>query len=722
MTGTKIVNSSGASGVGAAISNFGQMNMDAVLVQGCDCSVSAIYNGGTLNMKNSQVMNNKNSSILQLGQSGGTLYQKSGTFTMTDSQVMNNVTCTGGGVFVDGGVFIMEGGSSAISENMALYEILSSTNVNDFGNGGGVFINNGQFEMRAGSIEKNSATYQNVAGQTLDINGVGGGVFINGGTFTMKGGRLAQNEAVDEQTTGVYVSHALLGSSVKDKSVFQMSGSADIQDIIYLSDGYSIELLDAISDTVSYQIIQEDTDIGAAVAVYRELETGEDEFLQDTDAQHFLSQGTKKQYEVVQEDRKIALAKQNLSDCTVTLTQSDYAYTGKKIVPDVEIRDIDGNLIREYDVVGNNINVGSATATIQGDGYTTTGSVSVSYKIIAREISAKGMTTSLSKSIYQYTGSAIVPDVTVKNGTTVLKVGSDYIVTAANNVKVGTAQVTISGKGNYTGTVTKTFTIKKKQTITASSYKKAYSNAAFVLNAKTDGDGKLSYSSNNEKVATVSSAGKVTLKGIGTAKITVTAASTTTCLSASKTITITVIKGTQTCSAPTSYTKTYGEKAFSLQAKLTAGNGKLTYKSADTNIVKVSNSGKVTITGCGRTKITVTAAETSLYNAVSKSIVITVAPQKLALSSVKNQKGQKIAVAWKKDTKVSGYQIQYATDKNFTKNVKTSTITKNTTVSKVLTGLKKGTTYYVRIRSYKLVDGKALYGAYCTGKSVKVTK
>ena len=65
----------------------------------------------------------------------------------------------------------------------------------------------------------------------------------------------------------------------------------------------------------------------------------------------------------------------------------------------------------------------------------------------------------------KYTGKALKPGVTVKikvDGKTVTLVnGTDYTVTYANNVKVGTATVTVKGKGNYTGTITLTFKIKK---------------------------------------------------------------------------------------------------------------------------------------------------------------------------------------------------------------------------------------------------------------------
>jgi hypothetical protein len=691
------------------------MDIESSLIKGSDCSVSTVYNEGTLTMKECQVTENRNSSVLQVGQSGGTLYQKSGTFEIIDSQIVNNIASTGGGVFVDGGTFMMNGEASKISENAATYTIISGTNVENFGNGGGVFINNGIFEMNAGSICNNKAGYEAEVGKTVGFSGNGGGVFINGGTFTMNAGTISGNEAVDENTAGVYYAHAVLGTSVKQGSVFQMSGSAQIDDVIYVSNQYTIEILDEISDSVSYKIVQENTNAAAPVAVYRSLDSGESEFVKESDAFKFTSQNTTKAYEVL--NRQIVLERQDLAKCSVTLAQTEYAYTGKNITPDLEIKDSSGNLIREYDIEGTNIKVGSATVTLKGDGYTTVGSVSVNYQIVPRSLSAKGMTVTLEKTSYSYSSLAITPTVTVKNGNTVLT-SDDYTVTYENNIKAGTATVIVTGKGNYTDSVTKTFTIKKKQTITGNSYNKTYSTSTFVLNAKTDGDGKLTYSSDNTKVATVSSTGKVTLKGIGTAKITVKAASTDTCFAASKTISVTVTKATQTITATTVYNKTYGNKTFFLNAK-TSGNGTLSYKSADTKIVKVSSSGKVTIVGCGRTTITVTAKATTLYKKASTTITITVVPKKATISSVKNQTGKKMAITWKKDTTVSGYQIQYATDKSFKKNLKTITTSNN---SKTVGGLKKGTTYYVKIRSYKLVNGRALFGEWSDINTVKITK
>lgn len=67
---------------------------------------------------------------------------------------------------------------------------------------------------------------------------------------------------------------------------------------------------------------------------------------------------------------------------------------------------------------------------------------------------------SLDKSSYKHTGSAIKPAATVTFGSRTLMEGRDYTVSCKDNVNVGTATVTFTGKGNFDGTVTKTFKIE----------------------------------------------------------------------------------------------------------------------------------------------------------------------------------------------------------------------------------------------------------------------
>jgi sporulation protein YlmC with PRC-barrel domain len=136
---------------------------------------------------------------------------------------------------------------------------------------------------------------------------------------------------------------------------------------------------------------------------------------------------------------------------------------------------------------------------------------------------------------------------------------------------------------------------------------------------------------------------------------------------------------------------------------LQAGDGTLEYKTSNSKVVKVDATGKITITGTGRAVITVTCAPTKNYNEGSITTTITVKPKKPSVSLI--SKGNKMTVKWKKVSKVTGYKIQYANNKKFTKNCKNKTIQKNTFT---IGGLKAKNTYYVRVCAYKTitVNGK----------------
>ena len=71
-----------------------------------------------------------------------------------------------------------------------------------------------------------------------------------------------------------------------------------------------------------------------------------------------------------------------------------------------------------------------------------------------------------------------------------------------------------------------------------------------------------------------------------------------------------------------------------------------------------------------------------------------------------------LKVGWKKQTEqTTGYQIQYALNKKFSKGKKTVTLKKNTYSSKKITKLKAKSKYYLRIRTYKKVSGKYYYSS-----------
>ena len=140
-------------------------------------------------------------------------------------------------------------------------------------------------------------------------------------------------------------------------------------------------------------------------------------------------------------------------------------------------------------------------------------------------ISISKASVTLSTSTYAYDGKAKKPGVTVKLNGKTLKSGTDYTVSYSNNTKVGTATVKITGKGNYTGSVSKTFKIKnnfKKATVSGISTK-AFTgkNITQSITVKYNGktlkngtDYTVSYS-NNKKIgtATVKIAGKGSYTG-----------------------------------------------------------------------------------------------------------------------------------------------------------------------------------------------------------------
>jgi uncharacterized repeat protein (TIGR02543 family) len=97
-----------------------------------------------------------------------------------------------------------------------------------------------------------------------------------------------------------------------------------------------------------------------------------------------------------------------------------------------------------------------------------------------------------------------------------------------------------------------------------------------------------------------------------------------------------------------------------------------------------------------------------------------VSVKKANAPTLKNVKGSKLKVTYKAVKGVKGYEIQYSTDKNFKKSVKTITTSKTTyTISK----LTKKKTYYVRVRAYKADSAnKKVYGSYSSVKKLKITK
>ena len=210
-----------------------------------------------------------------------------------------------------------------------------------------------------------------------------------------------------------------------------------------------------------------------------------------------------------------ALSRISISKASVTLSTSTYAYDGKAETPSVTVK-VGGKTLKkdtDYTVsYSNNTKIGTAKVTITGKG-NYTGSISKTYSI--KNNFKKATISGISNK--SYTGKNITQSITVKYNGKTLKNGTDYTVSYSNNKKVGTATVKITGKGSYTGTITKTFKINPaKQEI----QKLTAKSKAFFVDWAQKGSAtgyEIQYATNSK----FTSAKKVTIKNNKTDKTTV---------------------------------------------------------------------------------------------------------------------------------------------------------------------------------------------------------
>ena len=250
-----------------------------------------------------------------------------------------------------------------------------------------------------------------------------------------------------------------------------------------------------------------------------------------------------------------------------------------------------------------------------------------------------------------YTGKALTPAVTVTLKGKVLKLNTDYTAAYSNNTNVGTAKVVITGKGNYTGSASKTFAIKAKTTpnvkkpgvtkkITVSKIKTT--SAKITWKKVADADGYMIYQK----------------QGSGKKKL----------------------------------IKTVGKNASSYSAKKLKAGTKYTY-----SVYAYKKSGNSKIKGKEKSKAFVTK------------------PSKV--KSVKTTaKSKACKISWKKVAGASGYQVYMATSKKG--KYKKIGDTKKLNLTKK--SLKKGKTYYFKVRAYKTLNKKKTYGAYSVKVKAKI--
>ena len=252
-----------------------------------------------------------------------------------------------------------------------------------------------------------------------------------------------------------------------------------------------------------------------------------------------LDDEQKKDSKVVEEKGHLDNAKRlfnELAQATLItaddVTVEDAVYTGEAVEPEVSVKV--GNKVleqgKDYTVeFSDNVEAGTATAVVKGTGEQTSGYWgTVEAKFTVKQADVSGATVAAADQVY--TGYEIKPEVTVSLGGKTLEQGTDYTVSYKNNTEVGTATVTVEGKGNYSGTATGTFKIAERdltkatvskiddQTYTGKAVKPAVTVTYGDETLEQGKDYTVAYSNNtNPGTATVTVVGKGAYAGTLTA-------------------------------------------------------------------------------------------------------------------------------------------------------------------------------------------------------------
>ena len=339
-------------------------------------------------------------------------------------------------------------------------------------------------------------------------------------------------------------------------------------------------------------------------------------------------------------------------------------------------------------------------------------------------INIQSANVSVSTNSYVFDNTAKKPSVTVKIGGKALKNGSDYTVSYLNNTKVGTATVRITGKGDYTGTITRNFTINPaKQQIQKleTRYKGLYIDWAqkgsatgydveYSVNANMNGAASRHLTANKPDTLTISG-----LTGDKTYYVRVRSytnrngkvyygawSDVKSIKTANNDITKVTVSGIST--------KAFTGKAITQNVTVKVGNTVL--KNGTDYTVSYSNNKKV---GNATVKIT---GKGKYGGVITKTFKINPAKQEIQKLTAKSKA---FFIDWAQKGSATGYEIQYATNSKFT-GAKKVTITNNKTDKTTVSKLSANKKYYVRVRSYTTVKGTKYYGAWSASKSVTTKK
>ena len=250
----------------------------------------------------------------------------------------------------------------------------------------------------------------------------------------------------------------------------------------------------------------------------------------------------------------VKVNRKDITGAVITLKSDSVVYDGIEKSPELESVVLDGVTLvngQDYDYVyvyAHGTDVGQYGLTVVGyNNYE--GEATVYFSITPRTVTAP--TVTVSGAPFVYTGSAIMPEVTVTDDLGHVIDPKEYSVSYKDNTNAGTATITVTDNdgGNYTVSGTTTFEIDKAmQTVAAGNVSGVYGETDKAV-AVTAAIGDVTFASSDENVVTVDAAGALAFHKSGTAEITVRAAGDANYYGAQTKITVTVAKAPVTIRA-----------------------------------------------------------------------------------------------------------------------------------------------------------------------------
>jgi|GEM_PF-3335734 len=399
------------------------------------------------------------------------------------------------------------------------------------------------------------------------------------------------------------------------------------------------------------------------------------------------------------------------SKVNVKLNRTSYVYAGIPLGPGFTVTDSNGRVLTKnvdytYQYSAGRIEPGTyyVTITLKGNYY---GKIVKYFEITENKINVK-----LNRTSYEYAGKPLGPGLTVTDsrGNTLVR-NKDYTL-KYNGTRIlpGTYSVTITFTGDYRyyEPITKEYTITDSK-VNVKLNRTSYVYAGIPLGpgfTVTDSSGKVL--TKNKDYTYQYSSGRIE-PGTYSVKIT--------------------LKGSYYGTIEKNFTIT--ENVFSVKLNYTnyeytgspLGPG-LTVKDSKGNTLKLNEDFTVKYNGerieIGTYSVTVTLIGN--YRG-SKTLSFTIGPKGVSDSSVKASGGRRtVNASWSTMTdQTNGYQVQCSAYSDF-RSVKTVTVSPATKNSASITGLSDSTKYYVRVRTYKTIDGVNYYSNWSSAASAQTLR